>query len=76
MGCGMTSPHLATPSGRARARALGIPFDGTPGALNAITDVGGIEVGYSTILRGEGPLVVGEGPPEAIGKRCPCDGGQ
>ncbi len=58
----MTSPHLATPSCQVRARALGIPFDGTPGALNGITDVAGIEVGYSTIIRGEGPLVVGEGP--------------
>jgi len=58
----MTSPLLATPGGLARARALGIPFDGVPGALSAITDVAGIEVGYSTILRGEGPLVVGEGP--------------
>jgi L-aminopeptidase/D-esterase-like protein len=62
MGRGVTSPHLATPSGQTRARALGIPFDGTPGALNGITDVAGIEVGYSTIIRGEGPLVVGEGP--------------
>ncbi len=67
MGCGVTSPHLATPhlatpGGQTRARALGIPFDGVPGALNAITDLAGIEVGYSTLIRGEGPLVVGEGP--------------
>ena len=62
MGGGVTSPHLATPSGQTRARALGIPFDGAPGALNGITDVAGVEVGYSTIIRGEGPLVVGEGP--------------
>ncbi len=54
--------HLVTPSGQARARALGIPFDGVPGELNGITDLAGIEVGYSTIIRGEGPLVVGEGP--------------
>src|SRR5688572_16087179 len=45
-----------------RARDLGIPFDGTPGALNAITDVRGVEVGLATIVRGEGPLKVGEGP--------------
>jgi len=45
-----------------RARDLGIPFDGTPGALNAITDVRGVEVGVSTIVRGSGPLKVGEGP--------------
>ncbi|MEO6567869.1 MAG: P1 family peptidase [Opitutaceae bacterium] len=45
-----------------RARALGVPFEGRPGALNAITDVAGVTVGYSTIVRGEGKLVVGEGP--------------
>ncbi|HXE76257.1 MAG TPA: P1 family peptidase [Candidatus Xenobia bacterium] len=45
-----------------RARALGIPFDGTPGPLNAITDVAGVEVGHSTIIRGEGKLEVGVGP--------------
>ena len=45
-----------------RARDLGVPFDGTPGPLNAITDVAGIEVGHHTIIRGEGELVVGEGP--------------
>ncbi len=58
----MTDPQLATPSGRARARAVPVPFDGTPGPLNAITDVPGVEVGYCTIVRGEGPLVVGQGP--------------
>jgi L-aminopeptidase/D-esterase-like protein len=58
----VTSPHLATADGKPWARALGIPFDGTPGVLNAITDLAGIEVGNSTIVRGEGPLVVGEGP--------------
>ena len=45
-----------------RARDLGVPFEGTPGALNAITDVDGVEVGHATIVRGGGPLVVGEGP--------------
>ena len=45
-----------------RARDLGVPFDGTPGQLNAITDVVGVEVGYTTIIRGEGKLVVGKGP--------------
>src|SRR6195952_467791 len=54
--------HLRTPAGRPRARSLGIPFDGTPGELNAITDVPGVEVGYATLIAGEGPLVVGEGP--------------
>ncbi len=51
-----------TPSGKPRARALGIPFDGAPGAFNAITDVAGVEVGYCTMISGEGPLVVGQGP--------------
>src|SRR5438477_461423 len=45
-----------------RARDVGVPFDGSPGPLNAITDVAGVEVGYSTIVRGEGKLVVGKGP--------------
>jgi D-aminopeptidase len=45
-----------------RARDIGIPFDGTPGPLNAITDVRGVEVGVSTIIRGEGALKQGEGP--------------
>jgi len=45
-----------------RARALGIPFDGTPGKLNAITDVAGVEVGFATLISGEGKLEVGKGP--------------
>ena len=45
-----------------RARALGIPFDGTPGTLNAITDVAGVTVGYTTLISGEGKLEVGKGP--------------
>src|SRR5258708_7327085 len=44
------------------ARELGIPFDGQPGLLNAITDVAGVEVGHTTIIRGDGKLVVGRGP--------------
>ncbi|HUC40168.1 MAG TPA: P1 family peptidase [Gemmatimonadales bacterium] len=47
---------------RPRARDLGVPFDGTPGPLNAITDVDGVTVGHSTIMRGQGKLVVGQGP--------------
>src|SRR5437763_959932 len=47
---------------RPRARDLGIPFDGTPGPLNAITDVAGVEVGQTTLISGEGALHVGEGP--------------
>ena len=45
-----------------RARDLGVPFDGTPGQFNAITDVKGVEVGYSTIISGAGKLNVGVGP--------------
>src|SRR3954464_8320382 len=50
------------PTQQIRARALGIPFDGTPGPLNAITDVAGVEVGYATLISGEGKLEVGKGP--------------
>ena len=45
-----------------RARELGVPFEGTPGPLNAITDVQGVEVGYRTLISGEGKLQVGVGP--------------
>jgi len=45
-----------------RARDLGVPFEGTPGALNSITDVKGVEVGYRTLISGDGKLVVGAGP--------------
>src|SRR5262245_25153268 len=45
-----------------RARDLGIPFDGAPGPLNAITDVAGVEVGFTTLISGDGPLKVGAGP--------------
>ena len=58
----MTNPHLATPAGKPRARAIPVPLDGEPGPFNAITDVPGVEVGYATIIEGEGPLVVGKGP--------------
>jgi len=53
----------ASPAGAApRARDLGVPFDGTPGPLNAITDVAGVLVGQTTLISGDGPLVVGKGP--------------
>jgi D-aminopeptidase len=54
-----SSSHQRVPQ---RARDLGIPFDGKPGPLNAITDVAGVEVGYKTLISGEGRLVVGKGP--------------
>jgi D-aminopeptidase len=45
-----------------RARDLGIPFDGMPGQFNAITDVAGVEVGYTTLISGQGKLVAAKGP--------------
>jgi D-aminopeptidase len=45
-----TDPHLATPTGKPRARSLGLTFRGTPGPWNAITDVPGVEVGYQTLI--------------------------
>jgi D-aminopeptidase len=55
----------ATASGqpaRPRARDLGVPFEGTAGPLNAITDVAGVEVGLVTLIEGQGALQVGKGP--------------
>jgi D-aminopeptidase len=58
--CATANPvHAQT---KPRARDLGVPFEGTPGALNAITDVAGIEVGMTTLVSGEGALKVGSGP--------------
>jgi len=45
-----------------RARDLGVPFDGTPGKFNAITDVPGVLVGHTTLISGQGKLQVGKGP--------------
>ncbi len=45
-----------------RARDLGIPFDGNPGKYNAITDVTGVEVGFTTLIEGSGSLQKGIGP--------------
>lgn len=45
-----------------RARDLGVPFEGTPGPENAITDVAGVLVGHSTLVEGSGEVVIGEGP--------------
>jgi D-aminopeptidase len=52
----------AATDGAVRARSLGIPFEGTPGPDNAITDVPGVEVGQVTHVSGDGPLKVGTGP--------------
>jgi len=56
----LLTPALA--KAKPRARDLGVPFDGAPGALNAITDVKGVTVGHSTIIAGDGKLNVGVGP--------------
>jgi L-aminopeptidase/D-esterase-like protein len=45
-----------------RARDLGVPFEGVPGKLNAITDVDGVLVGQTTLISGSGKLEVGKGP--------------
>jgi len=49
-------------AGKPRARELRVPFAGVPGPENAITDVAGVEVGHTTLISGEGKLVVGRGP--------------
>jgi len=54
-------PHVAAQA-KPRARDLGVPFDGAPGPYNAITDVAGVEVGMTTLISGDGKLVVGQGP--------------
>src|SRR5215475_12721401 len=54
--------EIAAAQSKPRARDLGVPFDGAPGALNSITDVKGIEVGHTTLISGEGKLQVGVGP--------------
>ena len=60
--CVLVISQLASSQSKPRARDLGIPLEGTPGALNAITDVKGIEVGHTTLISGEGKLQVGVGP--------------
>jgi len=64
MGSSRVSAQNLYPAGSpgTRARDLGVPFDGTPGPLNAITDVPGVEVGFKTLIVGEGRLIVGKGP--------------
>jgi L-aminopeptidase/D-esterase-like protein len=57
----LLTPALLAHAGP-RARDLGVPFVGTPGEHNAITDVKGVEVGHTTIIAGKGRLKVGEGP--------------
>jgi len=58
----LAGPVALAAQGTPDARALGVPLTGTPGRYDAITDVAGVEVGHATIIRGEGRLIVGEGP--------------
>jgi L-aminopeptidase/D-esterase-like protein len=58
----MLSVAVAMTAEGQRARDLGVPFDGTPGPLNAITDVAGVTVGQVTLIRGAGKRVQGVGP--------------
>jgi D-aminopeptidase len=61
-GLAFTSHAQEKPVAKPRARDLGVPFDGTAGPLNAITDVPGITVGHTTLISGEGKLQIGKGP--------------
>jgi D-aminopeptidase len=53
---------VASQTKNPRARELGLPIGGTPGALDAITDVAGVEVGHTTLISGSGRLTQGKGP--------------
>ena len=54
--------HFSISAQKPRSRDIGIPFDGSPGPYNAITDVKGVEVGFSTIITGSGTNIRGKGP--------------
>jgi len=60
--CLLTIVQSIISAQKPRARDIGIPFYGTPGKYNAITDVKGVEVGYSTIISGQGKNIRGKGP--------------
>jgi D-aminopeptidase len=62
IGCAFAAFSATAPAAEPRARDLGIPFDGTTGPLNAITDVAGVLVGQTTLISGSGKLKVGQGP--------------
>jgi D-aminopeptidase len=59
--CGIFAAFVSAQS-KPRARDLHVPFDGSPGPLNAITDVAGVEIGHTTLISGDGALQVGVGP--------------
>ena len=58
----MADSQTHLPDGRPRGRGLGLPFPGEPGPDNAITDVAGVAVGYTTLIEGAGALRPGKGP--------------
>src|SRR5213595_3386872 len=58
----LATPGPAHAQKRERARDLGIPLEGVPGPLDAITDVAGVEVGHRTLVAGSGKLIAGKGP--------------
>jgi hypothetical protein len=60
--CVALAPSVAAQQQKARARELGLPFEGRTGTHNAITDVAGVEVGHTTLIAGSGRLVRGQGP--------------
>ncbi|MFY9753687.1 MAG: P1 family peptidase [Candidatus Acidiferrales bacterium] len=60
--CAQSNSSAPSATAQPRARDLGVPFEGTPGPLDAITDVKGVEVGFKTLISGEGKLQIGVGP--------------
>jgi D-aminopeptidase len=60
--CSVLVMPVASQPAKPRAHQLGLPIGGVPGALDAITDVAGVEVGHTTLITGNGPLVPGKGP--------------
>src|SRR5882757_2101651 len=58
----LPAPAQEKPAAKPRARDLGVAFDGTPGPFNAITDVSGVLVGHTTLISGEGKLVIAKVP--------------
>src|SRR3989442_4934789 len=60
--CALAGAGVAHGQKPERGRDLGIRFEGTPGPLDAVTDVAGVEVGHRTLIQGSGKLVVGKGP--------------
>lgn len=62
LACLLLVAATAAAQSKPRARDLGLPLDGTPGPLDAITDVAGVEVGHTTLIAGSGKRVIGQGP--------------